>query len=550
MWLLSLLEENGATNSVVDRRDGSSTALLEHHSSNDESSVNISAAADLQQPEPQAPAHDADRPSQGSEIPNHRSQGAGDQFFDSPVASINSEQQTSLGITPSAPAKTSIPCIPYDLAIDLVETFFEHIQPWLPLLHKPRFLERCRRELNQGPDSLSGLSLEMTLLLTGMFGLAARVSNHQAFTDLKPLDREAQYIIPARQVYAALRNNQNPSLLYLQGCIVLAFHAYTYQLNSPTWILAGVCVRLAYDLGLSEIDGSDGDSPLYQDENDYHDLEEMRRAWWLTWELDTFGSLITRKPFAVDRHHFTVRLPLSDHDWFNANDVQSAELLTTPKQAWKSLQGVENQNPRAWFLIVNHVFSLLFQQLYRKRTDHGDSLMEFETVFNCIKLSWPSSFNILTSPPRFEPETFADCNWMIGMHLMLTTAYSVLDSASRDPCRAATPLSTVSQNQDAPKDLRSVSLSQIVARWPPDYMVDAHPFFVCQLIPTSLEIDGGYPGTKGRAFIDAMGDTAELIMLRFAERWRLAEEALGQSSCPFQPARTNPSSRTANAAKP
>jgi hypothetical protein len=73
--------------------------------------------------------------------------------------------------------------------------------------------------------------------------------------------------------------------------------------------LIGVCVRLAYDLGLSDIDN---DSLEGGQGDDYMATKEIRRAWWLTWELDTFGSIITYRPFTIDRHHFTINLPIAD----------------------------------------------------------------------------------------------------------------------------------------------------------------------------------------------------------------------------------------------
>lgn len=453
-----------------------------------------------------------------------------DQPFDPEINPTGRDSQVGTEFSPKVSDRpaTCMPCVSYDLAMDLIDTFFLHIQPWLPLLHKPRFIARCEQELKPGSDSLAGLSLEMALLLTGMFGLAARFSSNPVFQDLEPLERDSQYIVPARSVYSELRNTRTSSLSYLQGCIVLAFHAYTDELNSSAWILSGVCVRLAYDLELSEIDGDDANSAANQTNYDHIDLEEMRRAWWLTWELDTFGSLMTRKPFAVDRHHFTVRLPLSDSDWFAGRAVESAELLTLPEQSWKSLQESENQNPRAWFLIANHLLSLLIQHMYKKHSDFSSTMSEFASALNCMKLSWPSSFDILMNPPRFEPYTFADLNWVLGTHLMLMTAYSLLDSAAKDGGGISSPMSAVSQASDGRKSLREVSFTQLVMRWPPDFMVAAHPFFICNVMPTNFE-SGGPSKTKIKASYDAVGDAGELVIARFAEKWKLAGQALSKS---------------------
>lgn len=444
------------------------------------------------------------------------------------------------GIEPSPQARQSVhspssattdsvavPCVSYDLALHLLDLFFAHIQPWLPILHRPRFLFRCQRELQHGSDALAGLSRTMTLLVLGTFGLAARFSSHPFFSDTEPLSRASQFIIPARQIYGDLRGTENPTLLYLQGCVLLAFDAYTDELNSGAWILTGVCVRLAYDLGLAEIDGDDEDSLANQNTYDLIDLEEMRRAWWLTWELDTFGSLINRKPFAVDRHDFSVKLPLSDDDWFAAKHMDSAELLTTPAQAWKSLQGSENQNPRAWFLIANHLVSLLVQHLQKKRPENHHTLTEFEAGFNCLKLSWPSPFDIFTVCPRFGTETFANYNWIFGTHLMLTAGYGLLDSMGDTRSEVLGQASSGDSGPGTIERVRAVTFSQLVARWPPDYMAAAHPFLVWSFMPTMYEIRG-QAQERVAAFFTAVGDTAELIIARFARKWKLAGQALGE----------------------
>ncbi|KIW19388.1 hypothetical protein PV08_03683 [Exophiala spinifera] len=421
---------------------------------------------------------------------------------------------------------TEFPHISFDLAMDLIETFFDHIQPWLPLLHKPRFIARAHQELRQGSDALAGLSLEMAMLLTGMFGLSARFSTHPALADINPLERGSIYTTTAHSICSDLRHIESPDLLYLQGYIVLAFHAYTAELNTSAWLLTGVCVRISYDLQLAEIDSGEEGTPGSQEDVNETDVEEMRRAWWLTWELDTFGSLMTRKPFAVDRHAFTVKLPLSDNDWFAGRNVQSNVLQTVPREAWTSLQGSENQNPRAWFLIANHLLSLLMQHLSVKRPLEHEQLLDYETAFNCLKLSWPVAFDILRKPPLFEPDTFADYNWVFGTYLMLTTAYALLDTTVQDQGIFSNPLSSIIDGAETPRNTRAVSFSQVVARWPPEYMAAAHPFFVCNILPTVFETDGGRLGPKTKASFDAVGDTAELSIARFAQNWELAQEIL------------------------
>lgn len=481
------------------------------------------------------------------QLPNPPAEQTGQQLRSTPGENIDSTTpdgpsvyatESTLGPTGlDAPAEVSAPRpepslsnmsgvepVSCELAMDLVETFFAHIQPWLPALHKPRFMARCAWDFQKGPDALQHLSLEMKLLLNSMFALSARFSTSPILASLPPLNRDASFVTAARLNYAALRTRTEPTLTYLQGCILLAFHSYTADLNSQAWILTGVCVRLAYELGLSEIDDeSIGGRP----ETDQVTVEEMRRTWWLIWELDTFGSMITRRPFAVDRHHFTVNLPIADADWFDQSNILSSPLVTSLDHSWTSLRESENQNPRAWFLIANHLLSLLYKHVHRRHPSPKTNLTHFETAVNCFRLSLPASFRILSRPPAFEADNFANWNWIMGTHLMLTSVYSTLDSLHANERDRPSPLSVPSQSSDGGTRLRSVALSQLIARWPVEYMTAAHPFFICALLPTDAETAGPNPLHLAKSSLEGIDQMVELILMCFSEKWKLAGQILG-----------------------
>ncbi|KIW14852.1 hypothetical protein PV08_07637 [Exophiala spinifera] len=464
--------------------------------------------------------------------PSPSQTGAVGQRFPSQASSFDAVPDTIEPISehapqpsPTHPIQQPTVFVSYDVALDLIETFFSHIQPWLPLLHKPRFAARIQQQLEPGADALRNVSLEVRLLMMSMFGLAARFSNHFTFQGCSPLDRASIYMPAARQAYLDLRNQNNSSLLYLQGSILLAVFTYTDEMNTQAWILTGVCVRLAYEIDLYDIDGDFRNSPHHRDGMDHVEFEEMRRAWWLTWELDTFGSLVMQKPFAVDRHQFNVRLPLSDEDWFAERDVESQRLLTAPEESWKSLQGSRNQNPRAWFLIVNHLLSLVAQHLSKPHLS-SESNIQLVSACNCLRLAWPSSFHILTSPPLFNQKSFPESNWIIGSHLMLTTTYTILFSVQPEPYPTLSPASGISQSSETKLSARVVYLPQIVALWPPEYISLAHPFFVCCIMPTRSEIGTQRLDGKSRVALDAVENSMELVISHFAQKWKLATDAL------------------------
>ncbi|GME41737.1 hypothetical protein Z518_10176 [Neofusicoccum parvum] len=206
----------------------------------------------------------------------------------------------------------------------LIDLFFERIQPWLPLLHRPRFQKYYSEKLRDGTDCLDDLPIDEALLLSSLFALAARFSSLGSLANVPAARRGDRYAALSKKLYSDCRTCGLGTLAYLQGCILLAFYSYCSGLSQQGWILVGVCVRVAYDLGLSDLDGPDSQMPS----RSWVQQEELRRAWWLVWELDTFGSSVKQRPYAVDRRRITVLLPVSDEAWFSETETPSSRLIT------------------------------------------------------------------------------------------------------------------------------------------------------------------------------------------------------------------------------
>ncbi|RFU33771.1 hypothetical protein B7463_g2581, partial [Scytalidium lignicola] len=136
----------------------------------------------------------------------------------------------------------------------LLELFFQHVQPWLPILHKPSVLRRYEAVLEGNGSTISNLPVDQTLLLYGMCALSARFSSTGTLARMSECERGDAFASRARELYSRSRDLCSSTLTNLQGCILLAFYYYTSGISSHGWVITGVCVRLAYELGLSEID--------------------------------------------------------------------------------------------------------------------------------------------------------------------------------------------------------------------------------------------------------------------------------------------------------
>jgi hypothetical protein len=397
---------------------------------------------------------------------------------------------------------------------ELIDIYFCKIQAWLPLLHRPRFYEKYVDRPSDQKLIVDSLSVEERLLFKCIFALAARHSNSSAFAGLDRLERSHQYAEEARVLYEEARTAVDPpNLCYLQGCILLAFYWYASGPCAKGWILSGVCVRLAYDLDLSRVDEEDWDG----DTEEWICREELRRAFWLVWELDTFGSTVSRRPYSIDRRRIAVLLPASDEAWFAGTPVSSSKLEADPSKAWKSLQNCENQDERAWFLIANFLMAILHDLTNRRDATSAEERLELENSFSCFKLSLPPAFNLETGIFYFDANTFPRSNWIISTHLMMAgcdAMLSHLSTVAMSPLSQHSSLARVSQLCS-----RVANISRIVTRWSPEFVSLAHPFIACTMLPT--HVPGDESDDIEPKFWSHHQEITKLILRRFSEVWRL-----------------------------
>ncbi|KAI3536710.1 hypothetical protein CSPX01_10607 [Colletotrichum filicis] len=250
--------------------------------------------------------------------------------------------------------------IPAEVATELVNLYFDKIQAWLPLLHRPNFFARYIVDGSFQKERLLQVSLEEGLLLHGIFALAARHSNNEYFQGLSPPNRGDNFAEWAIQYYGRLRSSDSETTLeYLQGCILLAFYLYTAGPSHQAWILTGVCVRLAYDLDVCCMDEEDGGNEMASTK--WSAEEERRRAFWLVWEIDTFASILSMRPRGLNSQRIIVRLPVSDEAWFSNNPCESPVIPLNPTQVWRVLLDSPNKDERAWFLVANYLMALAYE---------------------------------------------------------------------------------------------------------------------------------------------------------------------------------------------
>ncbi len=406
--------------------------------------------------------------------------------------------------------------ISHPAATELVHLFFEKIQPWLPIFHEPTFLKFCGQYLIEGDDALQTLDTQHRLLFLGIFAMSARFSNQDC--SIKPCDRGQKFAVEAKKTYDVTRDEYEPNMMFLKGCVLLAFYYYTSDFCAQGWVIVGVCVRLSYALDLHEIDEEEEEESSPSDPTK---IEERRRAWWLVWELDCFGSTVLQRPFAIDQRRWTVRLPMSDKAWF-AGRVECCELLTwQPVHIWRALIGIGSHDERACFLVANVMLSLVVDRLQQKQGISLEEKLTIENDINCVMLALPPAFDLNMQPPVFDKQSFGRSNWILGTHLILAacTCLAAEIKVSGDIPQPHTPKSSSTGLA------HMLRLATIIRNWSPDYISLAHPFLAYALAP----ILGSEPASvRSNPSYPSFYDLATLVQRRFAERWEVGAIAVGE----------------------
>jgi hypothetical protein len=294
-------------------------------------------------------------------------------------------------------------------------------------MHRPLFYKNyCSTEPQMRVVGSRAAGPHAAYMINGIFALAARFSTAEIFKDTAPLERGDVFAERAAVIKdPIIKNIDEPSLEFLKGCILLAFYNLTAGQVAAGSVLTSVCVHYAYDMGLNEIDEDqiDDEGGGTINENDPQDIdawisrEELRRLWWIIWDMDTFVATLSCLPYGIARGEMKVFLPVSDYHWFAGIPVRSSVLMHTPANVWKSLRGSPNQFPRAWYLVANYLMSCIADAGRQPSRTSPETQAELESALCCLKLALPTEFQLRSL--CLDQESFVEGNWIISIHLMI-----------------------------------------------------------------------------------------------------------------------------------
>ncbi|KIW26101.1 uncharacterized protein PV07_09228 [Cladophialophora immunda] len=318
--------------------------------------------------------------------------------------------------------------LPDQVAGELIGNFFDNVQTWLGFVHRPTFYRRYMRCAGQQATLIGRptLSDDESFMIYAMFAMAARFSTSEHFTRTPIHDRGERFANHAATIKdSIIKTVEEPSLEFVQGCVMLAFYNFAAGQFGPGVVLSSVCVRFAYELCLDETDEDQLDEEglaiidmPHENAESWLKKEEKRRLWWSIWELDTFASTCSFHPFNIERAEMKVLLPAPNHNWHCSIPARTA-FIGPPESAWNSLQKSPGQSTRAWFLVANYLKStIIFQS--RRSFRHGTiSRCRLETALCNLKLSLPDAFHLRSL--YLDADNHQDAMWVIATHLMIMT---------------------------------------------------------------------------------------------------------------------------------
>ena len=302
------------------------------------------------------------------------------------------------------------------------ELFFSKVQNFLPLLHRTKLSNEVFGVQLQPETQLTMSGMPTASLLNSMFALSARFSTFDHFWTLKPRDRGAQFFRKAQALLSQCEADQvEPTLRILQTRILLAYYELTSGPSFQAWQATGICCRMAYSLSLHQIDRQSTriNSGAALGDKDGVLQEEKRRAWWAVFQMDNFTSIAACRPFNLDASRAEVLLPISDSAWLSNQQPQSALLSSKgPSEIWKSLQGCENQDPYAWFLVCNALLRAT-QQMFDKLDSNVEDLKILESALHCFDLSLPPKYRCIASNMIFNDHNYPEKNWVLCTTILM-----------------------------------------------------------------------------------------------------------------------------------
>lgn len=244
-------------------------------------------------------------------------------------------------------------------------------------------------------------------MLYAMFALSAR---HSSKDKILKHSRSHSYLagdIFARQAKIANEIDEDTdgpiTLDDLKTAFLLCVYEYTSNPGRKAWVAAGKVVRMAYELGLHQID-----IPIRDDIGPVDGLseiakEERRHVWWCVWKLDAWVGISGATPFVVDEQIvFTAFVSSSPVEFADGKIGPSSQMFLNSDvgKAWSLMRDLQTSNEAKadnMFIVANALMretaTIRILQLHSPTKAIRDRQVTAANALSALKLSLPPWFS-------------------------------------------------------------------------------------------------------------------------------------------------------------
>ncbi|KUI71346.1 hypothetical protein VM1G_07359 [Cytospora mali] len=212
---------------------------------------------------------------------------------------------------------------------ELDQLYFDRVHPSIPILHQRRYLSWSRSSTKRS---------SRTCLQYAMWTLAALLSaQYRDMVD--PLYSSTRQILEPHGIEGTEPGGSNTELSLAWVLVALCESMRT--LHRQAWMSAGRAIRMVQGLRFHEIDSPKNSrkgrrslsAPGTPEVDDFTDIEQRRRIFWMAYFLDHLLSIRNDWPVTLNEHVICTRLPVPDLEFQTGQHVLGdflSEAMTEP----------------------------------------------------------------------------------------------------------------------------------------------------------------------------------------------------------------------------
>ncbi|KAJ4474343.1 fungal-specific transcription factor domain-containing protein [Lentinula aciculospora] len=197
-----------------------------------------------------------------------------------------------------------------DLFCDLIDLYFVHVHPYLPLLHRPTFIRAIADRLHTRDQGFGSVVLCVC-------AIASRYSKDPR-NYVEGISSENSLGWPWYQQVSQVQaiDDEPPTLYQLQHCCLSAIYLKGTSMFHSIWGVIGLGIRFAQEMGVHR---------KQKDQSRTVENELWRRAFWVLLDLDVFVSVNFGRPRATTDDDFDLEPPVEcdDEYWENEDPTQA-----------------------------------------------------------------------------------------------------------------------------------------------------------------------------------------------------------------------------------